>query len=939
MSEEGQGNVEVYDQPQADFDDIVLRRSDPDDFEQIINLVEFDDIYNRFYSFPKILKLIETAYLSITVLNQEGHIIAFATFEDYPQGMKGTYDDLHYNHWEAWFNEAYQLNEFNSANTLWMSYFITAQSIQQEDQGTIFQKVLQTVYTSLPEVLGILFLMKGDAEEEDVQHCFGPIGEYFEEIACKSREVLKQVRGVHYNSKIWFSSRLLVLPYVKIRQAQQEDHDDLAAVFNSQSYTVTEIYGDYFLAELIAAQDETNKALVAQVKDKAIGLMGFTSDVDVNLLHKCFELESYDNLFKPEFMDAINKRREHIISQHKNEDAKLREQELKRLKEETMRCNIIAQRISFQEYCIDRETDIKEKIENMLKNEEDIKLLKRDQVEEIFDEWFSKFTLSQPSEYFFDNPTDDSDLCTNIQTKQEFALSVLEIFGLPAGYMEGKGHFSDWGKEKNEKSVKSIMRNMKMKKKKKPKGVQKIINQKKEREKQVKVKPTHFDLEPFLKAFKDFVALNSEVRSKIRIEIKKESDVIDSIFVDEYGERSFKKCVDIMSLEKLLANRNVALHQQQAGTIRRQLKCFCNISYILKEVIKMPDKDPKEVAKELARKKAEEEAKVKEKEEKDPSKRKRAPTMDEDTDEVKKKAPPRPINVKLYETSIHDMYQALEKMQDYDFTLSALGVVKGSLDEEKMKEGIAIRDEEDSDINITGEDQSEFVIKKSRVNRDHDDEDDIKYSDDSEYNHIVKDLDDLESIPNPPNKAKNAFAVTLFCIELAFDSRSRDFLQYAFDLYPDRDYLIVTQPHTVSESTLLQKFTCVDKKIQNTFPHILYIIHRDSLLDIETIVRRATADDIEDIQALTASLDNTKQISDDVYSAIISPESIYQAYVAKILNTVIGVFVMSKDVNLNYYKSHFHIQDSILLPEHDRRGHTRVLHSVVNPIYESNTRF
>jgi len=69
-----------------DFDSIVLWRSDPDDCEQIINLVEVgkDDIYSWVYSFPKILKLIETAYLSITVLDRSGNVIAFATFEDYP---------------------------------------------------------------------------------------------------------------------------------------------------------------------------------------------------------------------------------------------------------------------------------------------------------------------------------------------------------------------------------------------------------------------------------------------------------------------------------------------------------------------------------------------------------------------------------------------------------------------------------------------------------------------------------------------------------------------------------------------------------------------------------------------------------------------------------------------------------------------------------------
>ncbi len=84
--------MEVYQQIDGDFDfeSIVLRRSDPDDCDQIINLVEIgkDDVYNRVYSYPKVLKLIETAYLAITVLDREGRVVAFAAFEDFPQVSK-----------------------------------------------------------------------------------------------------------------------------------------------------------------------------------------------------------------------------------------------------------------------------------------------------------------------------------------------------------------------------------------------------------------------------------------------------------------------------------------------------------------------------------------------------------------------------------------------------------------------------------------------------------------------------------------------------------------------------------------------------------------------------------------------------------------------------------------------------------------------------------
>ena len=70
-----------------DYDGFILRRADPDDCDQIINLVEIgkDDVYNRVYSYPRILKLIESAFLAITVLDREGNVVAFAAFEDYPQ--------------------------------------------------------------------------------------------------------------------------------------------------------------------------------------------------------------------------------------------------------------------------------------------------------------------------------------------------------------------------------------------------------------------------------------------------------------------------------------------------------------------------------------------------------------------------------------------------------------------------------------------------------------------------------------------------------------------------------------------------------------------------------------------------------------------------------------------------------------------------------------
>jgi len=48
----------------------------------------------------------------------------------------------------------------------------------------------------------------------------------------------------------------------------------------------------------------------------------------------------------------------------------------------------------------------------------------------------SEFNLIQPSKFFKDHPTNDTELVCTIQTEKEFFLSTLEYFGLPVGYID-----------------------------------------------------------------------------------------------------------------------------------------------------------------------------------------------------------------------------------------------------------------------------------------------------------------------------------------------------------------------------------------------------------------------------------------------------------------------------------------------------------------------
>ena len=68
------------------------------------------------------------------------------------------HDEKHYNHWEPWFREAFEVEDFTAMNSLWLTYFIAGDSIQYKQQKFAFKKILQTVYTSLPDIIGVLFL-------------------------------------------------------------------------------------------------------------------------------------------------------------------------------------------------------------------------------------------------------------------------------------------------------------------------------------------------------------------------------------------------------------------------------------------------------------------------------------------------------------------------------------------------------------------------------------------------------------------------------------------------------------------------------------------------------------------------------------------------------------------------------------------------------------
>ena len=567
---------------------------------------------------------------------------------------------------------------------------------------------------------------------------------------------------------------------------------------------------------------------MAQVKDKAVGLMGLTDEVDISLLHQVFDLEHYDNLLKPEFMDAIKKRRDYLAWKQEVDKQQQKIDIAKKMRQESMKCNIISQRITLQEHLIGMEEQIMEEIDAIVGEKEEYKKFDTPNVIELFNKWLEEFELYSPGEFFNEHPSNDPELVCSVQSKMDFMIKTLEFFGLPVGYMDKQGHFPNFEQERIDAKSK----------KKKGKGGNAADNAKlaaarkkiRDRAKAAgrggedeDARPTHFDIEVFKKVYKRFISSDGETRSKIRRMLLADMEKTKKVFVDEHNEQSFRKIIDVNEMAELLGKENFHLDNNTQTNLGAILICFGEIEYEEDYGLKKPP-ETEEYRRAVMSHNAileQRDKLIKEAEEnKEP--------LDSTTLPAVPELPTRePEMTRLFKVSITDLKFALQKMFEFDKALFEMEpqVQKCDIQEEQLKMSLLAK-------------QIKKKFYEEELIHEMPPQPSTTYSENPEIQTIVSKLDDLTSIPDAPDSLKNAFAITLFCMEAAFDSRSTDFLQHAFDQFPDRDYLMLLQPHTVVEQQLLKNFTQPVKKTANTFQHVLYIMHRDSLYSQDMNVRR-----------------------------------------------------------------------------------------------------
>lgn len=103
---------------------------------------------------------------------------------------------------------------------------------------------------------------------------------------------------------LYVCNRHTLLPVLHIRNAREEDSDDLSPLFLRHTDELHSIYGEYFIAELVTGCPE-KMGLVAEVNGIAVGYTGVSSEPQLDQLNQHFRLEHYHGLKKISEQDEI----------------------------------------------------------------------------------------------------------------------------------------------------------------------------------------------------------------------------------------------------------------------------------------------------------------------------------------------------------------------------------------------------------------------------------------------------------------------------------------------------------------------------------------------------------------------------------------------------------------------------------------------------------
>lgn len=163
----------------------------------------------------------------------------------------------------------------------------------QRDELTIARNMVMDVFARVPHIDYIVWICPASFSLPDhIAQLFSPVTHDSNE-----DEKIREIRSLLQGLKVMVLHRSRFLPRLQVRSARVEDNDDLLPIIHHSNPEILDGQDHYFLADLIHRADEKNRFFVGlNDHDRPVGLLATSLDVNMALIMKIFDIDSYPDL-------------------------------------------------------------------------------------------------------------------------------------------------------------------------------------------------------------------------------------------------------------------------------------------------------------------------------------------------------------------------------------------------------------------------------------------------------------------------------------------------------------------------------------------------------------------------------------------------------------------------------------------------------------------
>ncbi|XP_063774239.1 cilia- and flagella-associated protein 61 isoform X2 [Pseudophryne corroboree] len=262
---------------------VTIRRTECLDVDGISMLKT--TVTQQIFGTVNVTYLLEKSNLAVTICNEKNSVVAHAALLDYPN-----WDVVDQAAWEDWMHNSYEdSDKCTPLNTLFLHLFVARDEFYLQS----IEEVMRTVFNAVADLHFICLITPHNVALSPA------LASTFEPVRIVPGAKLAETYSMY------MCYRHKHCPQLYIRKARVEDHDDLFPIFMRHNDTLKATYGEYFLAELIKAQDEDNHTIVCEDHGTAVGFMSVCSEVNAQLLQDSFDLGPFHGLCKQHPEDVL----------------------------------------------------------------------------------------------------------------------------------------------------------------------------------------------------------------------------------------------------------------------------------------------------------------------------------------------------------------------------------------------------------------------------------------------------------------------------------------------------------------------------------------------------------------------------------------------------------------------------------------------------------